>query len=278
MAVANGNNRSALVDLCILIPCYNDSGGLIESVNSIVYHRGRFVVLIVDDGSDDPISPAGLYQHIPMAVSLRVIRLQQNLGITGALNKGLEEIYTNCPARFIARLDCGDICSPERFFRQVAFMETNTSIDLLGTWCYFKDKKTGSAYGYTTPATHRLIKRSMHFRNVFIHPTVMWRASVPEWRYPENYPHAEDYGLFYDIMSKKTTAILEEFLVICMINERGISIMNRRKQLQSRLKIIWSYGNSKWWVGAGTIKLLILMLMPYRSVYQIKKWMYKRSC
>src|SRR5258706_6342491 len=118
-----GNDLYSPVDICVLIPCYNNMEGLIQSINSIVYDQRRLLVLVVDDGSTVPVTRNTIYQHLPISVNIQLIRLKQNQGITRALNKGLDFIYANYPVGYIARLDCGDICSPERFYRQVSFLE-----------------------------------------------------------------------------------------------------------------------------------------------------------
>jgi hypothetical protein len=95
------------------------------------------------------------------------------------------------------------------------------------------------------------------------------------FRYPQNYPHAEDYGLFYDMISKNHATILGEFLVICEINPQGLSYKYRFAQLKSRLRVIWDYGKNKLWVAAGTCKLLILIILPNNFVSQLKKQIFK---
>lgn len=270
------NDLSLQFDICVLIPCYNNLAGLLTSIDSIAYDHSRLLVVVIDDGSSSAITRDLLFQHLPISINLELIRLEKNQGITKALNNGLELIYRNYNVRFVARLDCGDICSPDRMYRQVAFLDQNPGIDLLGTWCYFKDKGTGLAYEYITPTTHEFIARSMYFRNVFVHPTVMWRAAtLTKYRYPENYPHAEDYGLFYDIISTKKTAIIDAFLVTCEINIKGISVSNRSAQLKSRLRVICDHGKNKWLVAAGSIKLFILMTLPYRLISRMKGLLYK---
>ena len=263
-------------DICVLIPCYNDLEGLVTSINSINYDINRFVVLVVDDGSQQAINKDWLYQRVPITVNIKMLRNEQNEGITNALNRGLEYVYVNCLAAFVARLDCGDVCTPNRFYRQLTFFKQHPSVDLVGSWCYFKNPLTGVCYKFTTPTQHKAIRHSMYFRNVFIHPTVMWRAvSLKSFRYPRNYPHAEDYGLFYDIVLNKKAAIIDDFLVTCEINPRGISFQNRFDQLRSRLKVIRDYGTNKWWVAAGTLKLLLLMALPHQIVYNIKRRLFK---
>ena len=266
------------IDLCILIPCYNNFDGLIQSVNSIVYNTKECLVLIVDDGSSERITIEKINLQLSSDVTIKIIHNHKNLGITKALNYGLEFIYTNFSPRFIARLDCGDICAPNRFFTQVSFLSSNSDIDLIGTWCYFKDTASGEAYKYITPTKHKQIKRSMNFRNVFIHPTVMWRFSaLDQFKYPEQYPHAEDYGLFFEMISKVKSAIINEFLVTCEINHNGISIYNRSIQLRSRLKVILDFGKNKFLLLVGTIKLKLLMIIPHQFIFIAKKQLYNAT-
>src|ERR1700733_12927793 len=186
----------------LLIPYYNNLSGLVRSLQSISYDPVRYALLIVDDGSKDILLDADLAAHLPAGLTVKIIRLPRNEGITRALNTGLHWLEGKNNFRYVARLDCGDICIPERFTRQVEFMDRHPDIDLVGSWCLFKDFSTGQSYPYRTPTEHGGIVRGMYFRNIFRHPTVMWRSYVMKKTgvYPENFPHAEDYGFFYEIL------------------------------------------------------------------------------
>jgi glycosyltransferase involved in cell wall biosynthesis len=269
------NSPANLINLCIVIPCYNNFEGLLLSVNSINYDINKYRILIIDDGSVDAVTLDKL--QLPH-ISIKIITHKKNEGITKALNTALDFIYENYATNFIARLDCGDICSPKRFYTQLAFFETHPEIHLTGSWCYFKDNLNGVAYKYCTPTLHRKIKREMYFRNVFVHPTVMWRtAGIGKLKYPEKYPCAEDYGLFYEMMSKAKTYIIDEFLVTCEINHNGISISNRSVQLKSRMKVVSFYGKNKILTIMGSAKLFLLMMIPYRFVFITKRIIYNAT-
>jgi hypothetical protein len=112
----------------------------------------------------------------------------------------------------------------------------------------------------------------MHFRNLFIHPTVMWRATVHDKvpAYPADLPHAEDYGFFCEILRHGRAAILPEELVTCKINPRGLSLRYRRRQLQSRIKTVLRYRKNKILGLLGALKVLFLLLVPYRIVLLLK--------
>ena len=258
------------LDFYVLIPCYNNLPGLIRSLQSIDYPKDKYGVVIVDDGSDVPVLASLLGDSIPPMT--RILGQPVNTGITAALNAGLRWLDQRGDHRFVARLDCGDVCTPERFTRQVDFLTRHTEIALLGTWVRFKNFVTGSSYIYKTPVEQRQIERGMHFRNLFIHPSVMWRAAARPGvnRYPHDLPHAEDYGFFYKIVLEGRAAILPEVLTICEINPDGLSFRNRRQQLLSRIKTVLRYGNNKLLGSMGALKLVLLLLIPYRVILTLK--------
>jgi len=263
-------------DFYLLIPFYNNLPGLIRSLQSIVYDPLAYGLLIVDDGSSEILRYEDLISYLPQSLSLTILRLRENQGITVALNTGLKWLEEKGKSEYVARLDCGDICLPDRFTHQVAFLNGHPEVGLIGSWCIFKNFRTGDSYRYTTPTEHKKILREMHFRNVFIHPTVMWRSDMTKkiGVYPDNFPHAEDYGFFYKIISATEAAVLPTDLVICEINPQGISLHFRREQLKSRLKVVRQYGNNWLFKLLGVIKLRLLMVIPYKFVLQTKKFIY----
>ena len=116
----------------------------------------------------------------------------------------------------------------------------------------------------------------MHFRNIFIHPTVMWRCDAMKDNelYPDNYPDAEDYGFFYRFLQQGETAIIPEYLVTCEINHKGISLTSRKKQLKSRIKVVQEYGRNRVLRYLGVFKLRLLLIIPYNIIFSIKKSLY----
>jgi glycosyltransferase involved in cell wall biosynthesis len=267
---------SPALDFYLLIPFYNNLTGLIRSLQSVSYSPVKYAVLIVDDGSDTPLSIGDLTPFSAEGVSIDIIRMPRNQGITRALNTGLAWLQQRRDALFVARLDCGDICATTRFERQVAFLRQHPDIDLVGSWCIFTNYATGLSYRYSTPTEHKSIARGMYFRNIFIHPTVMWRSEIVEKAgiYPESFPHAEDYGFFYEIINKGKGGVIPEDLVICEINPKGLSLHFRKRQLQSRIRVVRQYGKNRILSLLGIAKLWILLATPYRIVLQTKKILY----
>lgn len=251
----------------LLIPCYNNREGLVRALRSVAYPPDQFGVLVIDDGSDEPVSESWLRHEIDAPVS--ILRLPRNSGITAALNAGLEWVERHRPARYVARLDCDDVCALRRFYEQVSFLDENPDIDLVGSWCIFREPGTGYEYLYKTPTEHADIIKGMYFRNLFIHPTVMWRPGAE--KYPADFPHAEDYGLFQQLLRQGKGALIPQPLVTCALDPNGLSRRNRKEQIKSRIKVVRRFGENKWLTSLGVVKLLLLQYLPFQWVLRLKK-------
>jgi hypothetical protein len=144
---------------------------------------------------------------------------------------------------------------------------------LLGSWCVFENKKNGFKYRYKTPVYHTQIEKAMHFRNVFIHPTVIFKTSLLKKTgyYPENFSHAEDYAFFWKLIRQGPSHILDEFLVTCEINAEGISLKNRQKQLAGRTKVVAEFGTNFFFRITGLFRIKVLHILPKQLVLRLKK-------
>jgi glycosyltransferase involved in cell wall biosynthesis len=266
-----------MLDFYLLIPCYNNVEGLIRSLRSVVYPKDKCSVLIVDDGSETAITAALIPEEIHQVLHIEIIRLANNQGITAALNTGLHYIHSKKNTRFIARLDCGDTCTIDRFIKQVHFLSVNTSVSLIGSMCLFVDRVTNEHFIYKPAASHRAIKKQMHFKCSFIHPTVMFRADEildTIGFYPSNFPYAEDYAFFFSIVNQYETSNLQEVLVETEINTKGISITKRSIQIHSKKRIIKEYGSHPIYRVLGIMQQNILSLLPHQFILAVKKRLY----
>ena len=259
-------------DLCVLIPCYNNIAGLKKSLKSIVYDKGNYLIVVTDDGSREEITGDQLFADNE-TLPIQIIRLPSNKGITVALNTGLQWITENIDCNYIARLDCGDVCDPQRFYKQIEFLRVNPDVFLLGSWCYFEDAEKKIRYKHRAPENHKEILKALYFRNVFIHPTIIVRAEVIKdiGLYPAEYPHAEDYAWFWNIAMRFNTCIMPLYLVVSEINTSGISQSNRLKQLRSRLAVLKKFGYKFALRKLGILKIRLLMLIPYPLVLSVKR-------
>jgi glycosyltransferase involved in cell wall biosynthesis len=101
---------------------------------------------------------------------------QTNMGLAYALNRGVEV----CTCDLIARMDTDDISLPERFEKQVAFMNTNKKVDICGTWAIEIDENGEEFFKKQMPITHKECYKFEEKRDCMIHPSVMFRRSFFE--------------------------------------------------------------------------------------------------
>ena len=104
----------------VLMPAYNADWSLPDTLASIQAQTVRDIrIIIVDDGSTDDTASvlAAAAERDPR---IHVIT-QPNGGIVAALNAGLAA----CTAPFIARHDADDLSDPDRFERQIRYLEAN---------------------------------------------------------------------------------------------------------------------------------------------------------
>jgi hypothetical protein len=92
--------------------------------------------------------------------------------------------------------------------------------------------------------------------------------------YPDTYPDAEDYGFFYQLLQTGESAVIPEYLVTTEINHKGISLSSRKKQLNSRIKVVKEYGRNRVLRYLGVFKLRLLLIIPYNLVFTIKRMLY----
>jgi glycosyltransferase involved in cell wall biosynthesis len=262
-----------MLDFYLLIPCYNNTDGLIRSLLSVNYPKEKYKVLIVDDGSTAPVSLSEFPVELLQRQLIEIIRLPVNKGITEALNTGLRSILNRNDSLYTARLDCDDTCTTDRFTKQISFLSLNPEIALLGSLCLFVDAEKKSRFVYKAAEHHDAILKQMHVKCSFIHPTVVFRNEMIKKTnlYSYNFPYAEDYAFFFELTKQYNTHILQEILVETQLNNNGISVKRRQEQIRSKIKIIQHFGVIKSLTCAGLFKQCFLVLLPHKLTTQIKR-------
>ena len=134
-------------------------------------------VVLVEDG---PLTPE-LYEVVDAFAShhpeMKVIALKENRGLGKALDEGLK----HCSYELVARMDTDDICKPERFVRQVAFLETHPDIDVVGAWIdEFQENITNIISTRRVPEFPENIRQFGKKRCPMNHPVVMFRRKAVE--------------------------------------------------------------------------------------------------
>lgn len=104
---------------------------------------------------------------------------EQNVGLAKSLNNLLNIVLLKGYG-YIARMDADDISQPERFEKQVAFLEQNKDIDIVGTWATEIDENGEVYYKKRMPLTHDDCYEFFQKRDPLVHPSVMFRRTYFE--------------------------------------------------------------------------------------------------
>lgn len=183
------NEHTPLVS--VVMSVYNGASYLKDAIESILNQSySHFEFLIINDGSTDHSL------EIIRSFSDKRIKLIDNgvnKGLIYSLNKGFDE----AKGKYIARMDADDISLPQRFEKQVTYLERHSHVGVVGSdyICFTKD------YSKYILAIHNSaeIKTFLLFGATVCHPTLMLRKNVIDqfhFHYSENAKHVEDFDLW----------------------------------------------------------------------------------
>jgi glycosyltransferase involved in cell wall biosynthesis len=209
--------------IAVVLPVYNGEMYIREAVQSVLDQTlADFALLVIDDGSTD--------RTLEVLSSftderLRIIRFPANRGRVPALNTGIIESRSE----FIARMDADDICMPQRFERQVRFLEAHPEISICGTWM----REFGECDALSRPPTEpEQVRASVFFGWAMNHPTMMMRRSFLEQfglAYNEGFGDVEDLEFLIRASEVARLANIPEFLLYYRRHDRQVSVVHRQR-------------------------------------------------
>jgi glycosyltransferase involved in cell wall biosynthesis len=218
-------DKSLMPRVTVLMPVYNGQVYLREAIDSVIGQTfNDFELLIINDGStDDTLRILESF----VDPRIRLIMNEKNLGLVHCLNQGIEIAR----GQYVARMDCDDVCMPERLRVQSDFLDSNPSVDICGSWIVDLDGDYLTTFKY--PVSHEDIQAQLLFRNPLAHPAIMLRRSTfiaHGLRYEESERHAEDYGLWIRVQNLVGMANIPQVLLHYRRHEDQVSSTKRQEQ------------------------------------------------
>lgn len=202
---------------------HNGDRFLDECIRSVLNQSFEdYEFLILDDGSTDG-SLNTIRGYSRKDERIKVISASR-IGLAAGLNKLLYIAEGN----FIARIDSDDICMPERFHLQVAYLLNNPSIGVCGSNALVIDS-TGKSLYHTRKSESDINIKAKWPESPFIHPSVMFRKSLvlEAGGYP-NVPVSQDLFLWSKLREQTTFGNLSESLIKYRIHEKAVSRKPKR--------------------------------------------------
>lgn len=195
----------------VIIPVYNSEKYLTPALDSIrnQTYRNIEIIIIYDkstDKTEEMLESAAAEDN-----RICIIKNEKKAGIAFALNLGLDAAKGD----YIARMDADDISLPDRFEKQVAFLESHPDVIVCGGAIrkIVNDKLENKAFVYPTDTDN--IRAGMLFKNEFAHPAVMFNAKLLKesgMRYDVTCP-GEDYNLWIRLSKDYKMANLSDVIL-----------------------------------------------------------------
>ena len=180
-----------------------------DAVKSILNQTHQnFEYYIVDD-----CSKFDLYQDdVFLDSRIHIIRLTKNSGAAIARNVALSKAH----GKYIAIMDSDDISLPQRFEKQIIYMEQNSDVAVCGTWFrYFEEKNHDVKYIIDDNEYYRCCLLFDNYPTI-LNPSAMIRRSVlidNNIKYDERLRKAQDYGMWVAISKYGKCTNYKEILV-----------------------------------------------------------------
>ena len=176
---------------------------------------------------------------------IEIVWFETNRGLACVLND-LVTLSKEVGYDYYARMDADDIAVPDRFEKQVKFLEENPDVDVVGGAIEEidgSDNLRGKHVEY--PLTHDECRKFFRYRDCLAHPAVMFRARYFEKvhnGYRPEYRKNQDTMLWYDgFLNECVFANIPETVLHFRVNEDFYNRRNgwkRAKQMfTDRLKM-----------------------------------------
>ena len=126
------------VDISIIMGIYNCESTLDESIESILNQTyTNWKMIICDDASSDNTYAVAEKYVKDYPDKFILIRNEKNMGLNYTLNHCLKYADT----KYVARMDGDDISSPERFEKEINFLESNPEYAIVSTQMEYFDEQ-----------------------------------------------------------------------------------------------------------------------------------------
>jgi glycosyltransferase involved in cell wall biosynthesis len=193
---------------------HNGAATLDLAVRSLLWQTfSDWQLLLIDDASNDE-SPA-VYRRFNDP-RIQVFREPLRKGLAARLN----QCVRRADGKYVARMDADDIAYPERFQRQVEYLESHSEVDLLGNGALLFSSGDEVVGLYPVAETHEQICRRPWWGFPLAHPTWMGKRSwFTNHPYDEHIKKGQDQELLLRTWQTSRFACLKECLLAYRMNK-----------------------------------------------------------
>lgn len=219
----------------VIMATYNGAPFVGDTIETLLAQSFTdFELIVVDDASTDNTADIVRSYNDPR---IRLLASTVNCGPVRARNQGV----AIARGRYIAAMDQDDLCLPDRFARQVAYLDAHPGTVLLGTASHNMIAGRLVRDRLPRPTTANLIYWRLHVLNPLIWSSVMIRAAaisqLAEFSRQDRL-FAEDYDLYHRLAPLGDIARLDDVLLIYRKHPQGASITRQAQMLRSAAAVL----------------------------------------
>ena len=204
----------------VVTAAYNGAAWLPATLDSLRAQTFTdWEAIVVDDCSTDATRDVVRAWPDPR---VRLVELDANGGPVRARNRGVAEAR----GRYIAALDQDDLCRPERFARQVAWLDRHPDAVLLATQVEFLRDGAVTPSTYPAVTSPGLIEWLLRIENPLVWSSAMIRTATARQLEPFTRPerlYAEDFDLYHRLARLGRVARLDDPLLLYRQHAGGAS-------------------------------------------------------
>lgn len=207
--------------LTVVIAFHNDRPFIAEAIDSVLGQTYRdFELILVNDGSTDGSRDvvAGYRDS-----RIRLLDNPENLRLARSLNRGVAAARGSV----IARLDANDVARPDRFEKQMRFLDDHPEFALVGGQAVMIDTRGRRIHRarLSKPVTELGVQWYLLFDSPFIHSAVMFRKSAFDQvgGYDPAFDRAQDFDLWSRMAVEHRMANLRDVLVSLRYDPKSIT-------------------------------------------------------
>lgn len=179
----------------VIMSVYNAEKYLKVAIDSILDQTySNFELILINDYSSDD-SEAIMKQYQAEDPRIIILENEENIGLTKSLNRGL----ALARGEYVARMDADDISVPERFEKQVKFLDEHPDYSFVSCIAQYIDENGKPEQMRLFPETNEEIYDMMPKVDAVMHPGVMFRREdiAQIGNYCEDFRVVQDYDLWF---------------------------------------------------------------------------------
>ena len=222
--------------ISVIMAVYNGEDYLKPAIQSVLDQTYKnFEFIIVNDAStDNTVSIIESFQDERICL----IHNEKNLRLAGSLNKAI----AMARGKYLLRMDADDICFPDRFEKQVTYMDKHPEIGIaFGSVLKFSGDTILREID-SNEKKPEYIRATMLFFNTVYHPNVIMRREIFEkYLYQKEYTVSEDMALWFQVAKDYPIMRMNDFTLLYRVHQGQVSTAFHEKQVEQEMQMKLPY-------------------------------------